>query len=1219
MSLFLNTREKRLIQAIEDNNINYVSHLLSSKKSLNINYKSKNNFTPLLLAASLSGREEIIKIILNAENINLNLKTKDNETALHLAIPNYNLEIIQLLIKNNINLNERDKFGKTAIVKIIEQIKRYTIPNEVLNDSIINFATASSVYSDDTITSISIDGNSEQNSGSDKSNEEKVIAKLKKRKELKDENSSFDEISLSSDFSWIDNNDSGSLELCENYIESLSMSLKQRDINEVTNTILNNESIEDNRNAIVNLHKGQNLNENLMINTNMNENENSIVKESIKEDNIESAKTIANEIENDLDDKLKYNYEIQNKQFLKDSYHMKLNYNNNNNNLFKEIRTYEINDALTNNKEIKMTAMNIEINSNNDNDYLVKQHNYNNTSDLTTPVIKEGIIEDQNIHRNEDEQPQLTEEATESRPNHPTSIANTSTDSTTIHNFENTVKEVEVESYKLSDSKGLESSKSLESLDSLTINSSFTNDVNKSDNSNNDSLNSNEERHNDEINKDNSINSDDANREKYNGDKTPQVLRNSKKNNSLKRPNHYNTTEKNNTINANTTVTTTSATATTTTTTTTFTNNNNNKNDNNNRNNNSLLEKSPSINHDMSLQECQLKIKEIKLSDNEEDEEQEENDTSSNSINSTSASEFSYLPSEIKAKKQDFYKRDFCSKSNINLNFTDNNSFVESIIPYENVSVDSIFIKRKPSKGFSLTEKRNVRNRYSSYALSTYDKLRFNQTSPSEKNKRKMSKTLINESIQHHGSISDTTNQSSILENEIPRETNRQRAKKYLAMLELLLWNDADPNVQDIEGRTSLIIACIFKLRQVVPVLLQYGTSVNTRDYLGKTALMYSCEKQEDGIVKQLLDYHSNINLQDKNGLTALMLACKYDNEEIIRLLLENRARVNRQDKNGDTALTFASRYGCTKAVYHLMRYCANGNIKNKRGETALIIACRHVNVNIIHILVNQPIDIDLQDRNGNTALIYICQKKYEYTEIVREFLLKHNVNINIKNKAGNSALHIAVFNNHLEIVKLLLLNHADINIKNSEGNTVLMMASSSANREKMVQLLLNFSNYYVSPRNIIKVLQLRKKRKLKYEKLEELLLLNTYVDVNAVNNEGDSALIIAARNGNPRIVRDLLRYHADCNLQNARLETAIIKAIKSMNKCISKIPIEKYQQIIKLLLLNNADTHIKDYKKHDFIYYAKSNKMFMQVMPSLSKQKSTPSKSSHQLQHYRN
>jgi len=56
MSLFLNTREKRLIQAIEDNNLSYINHLLTSKKSLNINYKGRNNFTPLLLAASLSDR-----------------------------------------------------------------------------------------------------------------------------------------------------------------------------------------------------------------------------------------------------------------------------------------------------------------------------------------------------------------------------------------------------------------------------------------------------------------------------------------------------------------------------------------------------------------------------------------------------------------------------------------------------------------------------------------------------------------------------------------------------------------------------------------------------------------------------------------------------------------------------------------------------------------------------------------------------------------------------------------------------------------------------------------------------------------------------------------------------------------------------------------------------------------------------------------------------------
>jgi len=607
----------------------------------------------------------------------------------------------------------------------------------------------------------------------------------------------------------------------------------------------------------------------------------------------------------------------------------------------------------------------------------------------------------------------------------------------------------------------------------------------------------------------------------------------------------------------------------------------------------------------MSLKDCQQEIKQIKLSDVEDDEEQEENNISGNSNTSISASEFSYLPSELKARKLDLYRKDFCGKSNINLNITDNNSFVESIIPYDNVTVDSIFINRKPSRTYSLSETRNYRNRYSTITLSDYDKLRLSQNITFEKNGR-MSRTLSRILNRHQRSISDFTDQSSFVESESRRETHHQKVRKYIAMLELLLYNDADPNIQDLEGRTSLILACIYRLRQVVPILLRYGTSVNTRDNLGKTALMYSCEKQEDGIVKQLLAYHSNINLQDNNGLTALMLSCKFDNEEIIRPLLESGVRINRQDKNGDTALTYASRYGCTKAVFLLMQCKANGNIKNKRGETALIIACRHVNESIIHILISQPIDIDIQDRNGNTALIYLCQKKDEYTELVREFLLKHNVNVNIKNKAGNSALHIAVFNNHLEIVKLLLLNHADINLKNGEGNTVLMMASSSSNREQMLQLLLNFSEVYVNPRNIVKVLQLRAKGKLKNEHLEELLLINTILEIDAVNNDGDSALLIASRNGNPRIVNSLLQRHANCNLQNNRQETALIKAIKSMSKCIDKEPIEKYQQIIELLILNNSDTHLKDYKKRDFVYYAKSNKFYMQVLRTFSKQKSS-------------
>jgi len=1161
MSLFLNTREKRLIQAIEDNNLSYINHLLTSKKSLNINYKGRNNFTPLLLAASLSDREEIIKIILNAENVNVNLKTKDNETALHLAIPNYNLEIIQLLIENNVNLNEKDKFGKTAIVRIIEQIKRYTIPNEVLNDSIINFATASSVYSDDTITSISIDGYPEQNSGSDKNNEEKLLAKLKKRKSLKDE-SLFDEISLSSDFSWVDNDDSGSLDICENFIESLSISLKQMNISEVADQILkeennnnnNNNNDDDEEDSILNgkyknkpmnypvhgddrkypnVNKNgiQDGNDNLVVDTNFREN--NLGKGKLrKDDHIESAKTIANE------------NEMEPPQLTEETTETKIN-------TPTTTAVASTTGSVTLHNNLSVTNK-TETSQLSDNESLISLESFL-ASKIYGTTEKDSFSEDEGEEEVEEE-----EEVTRisNRTNHLSLLSHPDQYDVSITNANH---------YKdFNGDNQLKVNENHRDNDHIH-NHNHNYNYNYNHNHNNNGVDAEDNEVNHVGTKDNV----DSNVRNFNDDVTPQVMR----------------------INDNEDL------------------------DSNEVNNKTIKDEMPPPNYDMSLKDCQQEIRDIRLSD-DDDEEQEENNTSGNSNGSATASEFSYLPSEFKAKKQDQNGKDFCGKSNINLNYMDNNSFVESIIPYENISFDSIFSNRNASRSHSVSDKH--RKRYSAITLSAYDRMRLSHTLSYDRSRRKMmSKTLINELSFSKRDDSESIDQSSYIEEDnqnTRRETKRQKAKKYLAMLELLLWNDADPNVQDFDGRTSLMIACIYKLRQVVPVLLRYGTSVNTKDYLGKTALMYSCEKQEDGIVKQLLDYHSNINLQDNNGLTALMLACKFDNEEIIRLLLENRPRINRQDKNGDTALTYASRYGCSKAVYLLMRYCANGNIKNKRGETALIIACRHVNEDIIHILINQPIDIDLQDRNGNTALIYLCQKKNEYTELVREILLKHNVNINIKNKAGNSALHIAVFNNHLEIVKLLLLNHADINIKNGEGNTVLMMASSSANREQMVQLLLKFSDYYVSQRNIIKVLHLRKKKRLRDEQLEELLLLNTHIDINAVNNEGDTALMIASRNGNPKIVNDLLQYHADCNLQNNRLETAIIKAIKSMSKCTDKEPIEKYQQIIKLLILNDADTHIKDYKKRDFVYYAKSNKSFMH---SFSKYQKTSSPK-HQLQYYR-
>ncbi len=61
---------------------------------------------------------------------------------------------------------------------------------------------------------------------------------------------------------------------------------------------------------------------------------------------------------------------------------------------------------------------------------------------------------------------------------------------------------------------------------------------------------------------------------------------------------------------------------------------------------------------------------------------------------------------------------------------------------------------------------------------------------------------------------------------------------------------------------------------------------------------------------------------------------------------------------------------------------------------------------------------------------------------------------INVQNTKGWSPLIVAIYNNHIEIVKILLLSGADIKIKNFNGTTCLMYAKSCYSKHQDSTLL---------------------------------------------------------------------------------------------------------------------------------------------------------------------
>lgn len=100
------------------------------------------------------------------------------------------------------------------------------------------------------------------------------------------------------------------------------------------------------------------------------------------------------------------------------------------------------------------------------------------------------------------------------------------------------------------------------------------------------------------------------------------------------------------------------------------------------------------------------------------------------------------------------------------------------------------------------------------------------------------------------------------------------------------------------------------------------------------------------------------------------------------------------------------------------------------------------------------PFDINKQfefeDNNG--SLLYIAC--FEGSTTCTEFLLKHEADVNVKNKKNETPLHAACENNHADCVKLLLDHKVEVNLTNSQNNTPLHIACFYDSIESALLLL---------------------------------------------------------------------------------------------------------------------------------------------------------------------
>jgi len=273
-----------------------------------------------------------------------------------------------------------------------------------------------------------------------------------------------------------------------------------------------------------------------------------------------------------------------------------------------------------------------------------------------------------------------------------------------------------------------------------------------------------------------------------------------------------------------------------------------------------------------------------------------------------------------------------------------------------------------------------------------------------------------------------------------------------------------------------------------------------------------------------LIENGSDIHTKDHSGRTPLHLVCENstasEHQDCVELLLEKGADGNDQDNYGKSPLHIAAERGCFPCIRSLLRSGCCSCTQDQNGNTPLHIAVESQDIPCVKAL-----------------LAAACNKNYCTRMNQKLSLIGEQVSSTEACHDHAEALnHDDLQDGDLYDENNLLASDNDNYKENSSGN--LLQNTNSGNRSMEIWSQF-FSNAIEADQNCCEIYD---NNELRYplhaaSKLGDIDdindLLNNGVDIDEVDNEGNTALHLAASAGQDRAVLTLLGNGAQTGLVN--------------------------------------------------------------------------------------
>ena len=316
----------------------------------------------------------------------------------------------------------------------------------------------------------------------------------------------------------------------------------------------------------------------------------------------------------------------------------------------------------------------------------------------------------------------------------------------------------------------------------------------------------------------------------------------------------------------------------------------------------------------------------------------------------------------------------------------------------------------------------------------------------------------------------------------LPKKPDAVNVDRYVQFANVFLKYHPEIVFREVksDGRTHLNIGCGHSIlsrsiesgnKPLVDLIINYAKSYYNAGKRFEHKISYEFKNRKD------LEYQDKppnnfsewLDSTNELGNTALHIACFRCYPCLIEVLIEEGANVNARNLKGNTPLIFTCQVGKAKVAEYLINHGAEVNYFNSNNDTPILIACRNGQSDVLEVLLqhatNKFINHVAHIDGFNAVFASVESNKPNCIKVLADAGVSFKVKTDEKNNILPLAtpLHLAAYYGGQESVELLLSlmktggssNFYDINEPGQEGMTALHVAIVQ-NRINVVRLLID-------------------------------------------------------------------------------------------------------------------------------------------------------------------